>query len=282
MADPILTVLMPVGAYRKAYLEQAVGSLLGQTRPDWRLLVIRNKGEAEAFAEEHSDLLADERIEVIENEGRKLAGKLNTGMRHANTDFVAELFVDDMWSRDAVEVLAKCLERHPDADFFHSSRRFVDENGRQLGVRITQPDVTVADFRVRAPVTHLLCWRVSKALEFGGMDESLNSVGPDDFDFPWTMAEHGAKFVAVPECLYVYRDDRELSRLSSDLTLSKHLRELRRVLRKHDLSREQIERRLEDARATYLQQHVPRSNVDRAFKRLFRRDDAPSGVTSDR
>lgn len=282
MTDPVLTVLMPVGAYRADYLEQAIGSLLGQTRADWRLLVIRNKGEVEQFAEEHRELLADERIEVIENEGRKLAGKLNTGMRHAGTEFVAELYADDMWSRDAVEVLTRCLERHPEADFFHSSRRFIDEKGRPLGVRITQPDVTLADFRVRAPVTHLLCWRVSKALSFGGMDESLNSVGPDDFDFPWTMAEHDARFVAVPECLYVYRDDRELLRLTADLPLSTHLRELRRVLRKHDLSREQTERRLEEARTSYLQQGLYRSPVDRAIKRLFRRDYERSGLTPGR
>lgn len=282
MTEPVLTVLMPVGAYRPDYLRQAIDSLLGQTCPDWRLLVIRNKGELEPFAGEHGELLADPRIEVIENEGRKLAGKLNTGMRRAKTEFVAELFADDMWSRDAVEVLAKCIERHPDADFFHSSRRFIDENGRPLGVRITQPDVTLADFRVRAPVTHLLCWRVSKALSFGGMDESLGSVGPDDFDFPWTMAEQGARFVAVPECLYVYRDDRELFRLTADLPLSTHLRELRRVLRKHDLSRDQTERRLEEARTSYLREGVYRSRTDRAIKRLFRREDARSTLTPDR
>lgn len=41
-----------------------------------------------------------------------------------------------------------------------------------------------------------------KALACGGLDESLNSVWPDDYDLPWTMAEHGAMFKAISECLY--------------------------------------------------------------------------------
>ena len=32
------------------------------------------------------------------NEGRKLAGAMNTGMRHAETPFVAILLSDDMWA----------------------------------------------------------------------------------------------------------------------------------------------------------------------------------------
>jgi hypothetical protein len=40
------------------------------------------------------------------------------------------------------------------------------------------------------------------------MDGTLNSVGPDDFDFPWSMAEHGAVVRAIPDCLYLDRDHR--------------------------------------------------------------------------
>ena len=49
-------------------------------------------------------------------------------------------------------------------------------------------------------------------MAFGGMDESLNSVGPDDYDFPWCMAERGAKFMAMGGVsLYIQRSSRRLS-----------------------------------------------------------------------
>src|SRR5205085_12066118 len=135
----------------------------------------------------------DARIELIDNTGRQLAGALNTGMRSARTEFAAILFGDDLWEPDAVEVLTRNIRAHPDVDFFHSSQRFVDDDGSPAGEVIdSRPGVTLDSFGTAAPVRHLMCWRVSKALAFGGMDESLNSVGPDDFDFPWTMAEHGA------------------------------------------------------------------------------------------
>ena len=84
---------------------------------------------------------------------------------------------------------------------------------------------------------HLLCWRREKALAVGGIDESLASVGPDDYDFPWCMAERGAVFKAIDEPLYVVRDHRECERLTTHLPLSVHKRDLRRILEKHGVER---------------------------------------------
>jgi hypothetical protein len=65
---------MPVKAYRKGYLHQAVRSMLGQTSPDWRLLVIAEKADCKTLERVLAGHLLDPRIEVIANEGRKLAG----------------------------------------------------------------------------------------------------------------------------------------------------------------------------------------------------------------
>jgi len=271
--DPALTVLMPVRAYREDFLREAIGSLHSQSSPRWRLLLVLEPEDLGGFRGAHAELLADDRIGLIANEGRKLAGALNTGMRHAKTDFVAILFADDLWAPEAVEALTRAIDARPDADFFHSGRCVVDESGQRISpVYEPREEVTLAHFGRVAPVKHLLCWRVSKALSFGGMDESLNSVGPDDFDFPWTMAEHGAVFCAVPECLYLYRDHRELFRLTTHLPLSTHASELRRILEKHGVSRAEIRASVKEARTSYLRQCLYRSPLDRALKRLLRAD----------
>ena len=44
------------------------------------------------------------------------------------------------------------------------------------------------------------------ALATGGMDEAFSPSGSDDYDFPWSMFEQGARFQALPECLYIYRN----------------------------------------------------------------------------
>lgn len=263
-----ITVLMPVRAYRRDYLEQAIRSITGQTCATWRLLIIVGPEPTTEFCQACGDLLDDPRIAVIPNEGRKLAGKLNTGMRHAQTAFVAALFADDLWSEDAVEVLLRTIREHPEADLLHSARRFIDDHGEPISdVYPSRPGVTSSDFLIDAPVKHLLCWRVQKALSFGGMDESLNSIGADDFDFPWTMADRGARFLAVPECLYIARDHRAYFRLTTHIPRSVHVRELRRIMRKHGAGPDVISRRIAEARETYLRQCLYRNRLDRYLRR---------------
>lgn len=270
MSDPGVTVLMPIRDYHPAYLDEAIGSIESQTSPAWRLLLVLSPpADRRRLRDQLGERLDDPRVAVVANEGRQLAGALNTGMRHTTTDFAAILFADDLWEPDSVAVLGRYISSFPEADFFHSSRRFVDEDGAPISsVYPSRRSVRLADFEQASPVKHLLCWRVAKAMSFGGMDESLNSVGPDDYDFPWTMAEHGARFVAVSECLYVARDHRDCFRLTTHLPLSHHKRELRRILKKHGASRAAIKRRIERAEQSYLRQCIYTSRLDKWLKEL--------------
>jgi glycosyltransferase involved in cell wall biosynthesis len=255
-----VTILIPIKAYDWPYLEQALQSVRDQTSPDWRLLVIVEPGDADHFTAVLGDRLLDSRTALITYEGRALAGKLKTGMRHATTDFAASLLGDDLWSPTAVEVLTRHIEAFPRVDFFTSSRRYIDDDGRSISsvnksVQVEAPK----DFERGSPVKHLLCWRVRKALSLGGVDESLNSVGPDDWDFPWTMAEHGAAFMPIEECLYLYRDHRRCFRLTTHVPLSQHKGEIRRIMMKHGVDRRAIKKRLAAGGNDFLHlRHEPR------------------------
>ena len=261
---------MPVRAHRPEYLAAAIGSLLSQSSPEWELLMVAEPGDLSHLEEELDRTLRDRRIRLIANEGRKLAGALNTAMRRATGSFVAILFADDLWAPDAVAVLKRNIHAHPAAEFFHSARRIVDDTGRSIsGVYPPWPEVSVEHFWRGSPVKHLLCWRRELGLAVGGMDETLNSVGPDDFDFPWTMAEHGARFVAVPECLYIYRDHRGCFRLTTHLPRTTHERELRRILTKHGVPEKLVSERVSAARATYLRQCLYTTAFEARLRRLF-------------
>jgi glycosyltransferase involved in cell wall biosynthesis len=271
LTTPAITVLMPVRAYYPRYLREALDSLLAQTSEAWRLLVIAEPGHREELGQVIAPYLQDARCELIVSEGRKLAGSYNTGMRRARTEFVGILMGDDLWAPDAVAVLTREIRAHPEVDFFHSSRRIIGESGEPLSsVYMSRSEVRLEDFGLPSPVKHLLCWRRSLALSFGGMDESLNSVGPDDLDFPWSMAEHGAVFHAIPECLYVYRDHRSSFRLTTHLPLSVHKREIGRIMRKHGVDSAVIEQAVRKAGRSHLRQCRYRSKVDRWLKARLR------------
>jgi len=264
-----ITILVPLKSYHPDYLEQSLASVMQQTSPRWEMIIIVERLDSRKFKKILAETLADHRVRLVVNRGRKLAGAFNTGMREARTDFTAILLADDLWAPEAIEVLERAIERHPEADFFHSSRRIVDEQGDPISsIHQCRGHVTLEDFRVGTPVKHLLCWRRELAMKMGGMDESLNSVGPDDFDFPWLMAEHGASFQPVPECLYIYREHDDCFRLTTGLPLSVHEREIRRILRKHGLSAIEIEAWIEKAQLSFLRQCMYNTQLDRWWDRI--------------
>jgi glycosyltransferase involved in cell wall biosynthesis len=234
MNEQFITVLMPLKNYRLDYLKKAIQSVISQSCPNWHLVIIIEKSDFDHFRELLEKELDDPRIEMIIIKGQTLARAINLGMRNAKTDFVALLFADDIWSNDAVRILNDYITKYPQVDFFHSSRAVIDENDNPISsVHYSKEKFSINDFKWGSPVKHLLCWRKSKALSLGGLDESLNNVGPDDYDFPWTMAEHGATFKAVKECLYYFRNHCEYYRLTTHIPLSVHKQEISKILKKH-------------------------------------------------
>jgi hypothetical protein len=84
------------------------------------------------------------------------------------------------------------------------------------------------------------------------------------------MAENGARFAAVPECLYVYRDHRDCFRLTTHLPRSTHERELRRILTKHGVPEALVSERVAAARITYLRQCLYSTALEARLRRLLR------------
>jgi glycosyltransferase involved in cell wall biosynthesis len=275
--DPVLTALLPVKSFHPTYLAKAVRSIAQQTEPNWRLIVVgerANEGEVAALLARE---LEDPRAKLIVNEGVRLPGAINTGMRHARSEFVAVLLGDDMWTPDAVTVLGSAIERAPDVDFFHTGRLIVDEHDRPIsGVYRARTSFEIDEFVERSPVKHLLCWRRERALAIGGLDER-GIIGPDDWDFPWAMAEAGSRFQAVPACLYHYRDHREGFRLTTHVPLRTQTRDIRRVLRKHGIGPVRSYRTVRSLRRRSLRQCLYRTSVDRFVKQRVLAGNARDG-----
>ena len=264
-ADPTaITALLPLTHFHRAFLREAIDSMFGQTSPAWRLVVIVEPADLDAFRGHLAEWLADERVSLVPNEGHRHAGAFNKGMRVADTDFIAILLGDDLWAPNAVERLREEIARHPEVDLFHSGRRAIDRDGNALsGVMMPSDQVTIEGFIWKSQVKHLICWRRAKGIAVGGMDETLTTAGPDDYDFPWTMAEKGAVLRAIHEPLYIYRDHRDGFRNTTHHPRSVHLRDLRHILSKHGVSRINIHRRVRQAKRGYLRQCLYRNRLHR-------------------
>lgn len=262
-ADAAITALLPLKDYHPGFLRQAIESIVHQTSPHWRLLIVVEPEDVARFEGVLAEWLVDPRVRIVVNHRRGYVGAFNTGMEAADTDFIAILLGDDMWDVRAVEVLLACLAQSPDADLFHSGRRVIDGDGNPLGARMPRESFTLEDFIWASQVKHLICWRRSMGLGVGGMDESLKTAGPDDYDFVWTLVERGAVVRPIFEFLYIYRDHRDGYRHTTHIPRSQHLRDLRHILTKHGVAAQKIRRRLKDAKRNYLRQCLYRNYLHR-------------------
>ena len=267
--SPSVTVLMPCRNANRLFLKQALDSVFSQTTPFWNLIVIED-GATREVKNVLNELVSlnDKRISVVSNEARFISGALNTGMRRASTPYVCALHCDDLLDKRALEVLAHHISRYPATDFFYSSRMAIDEKGSAIGgiMRATEK-FTLSDFKKKCPVKHLHCWKVSSALQIGGIDESLGPHGADDYDFPWCMAEAGFSFKTIQECLYYYRDHREYYRLTTHVPLDNQINELRKIFRKHGLPDAEIEQEVHEKCHGYLQQALFLDESDKERKK---------------
>jgi glycosyltransferase involved in cell wall biosynthesis len=238
-----------------------------QTCSHWRLIVVDEESGEVEWLWETLKVDADDRVRCLKNRAGGVTAALNQGMTEAVTPFVCSLHDDDELTLDACRVLRDYIERYPDIDYFHSARRRIDENGDFLAeVQPPKASFTPNDFISGGQPKHLHTWRVAKALQVGGMDESLSLHGADDYDFPWTMAEHGAVFHPVRECLYHYRDHRSAERLTTHVPLSRQVDELRKILRKHHVPELRIESELERRLSGYLRQALFKDEDDQERK----------------
>jgi len=262
-ADDDLTILMPCKDQDDAFLAAAIGSVLRQTSPRWRLLVIVDPDTPDPVRARIASF-EDGRIHLLVSPGGRLGGALNAGVRAADTDFVCILLSDDALAPGAVATVRRYLRRHPEVDFFYSSRRYIDADGRPQGpVMRSDAEFTLSDFATRGSrVKHLLCWRREKGLEAGGFDERFSDIGCDDFDFPWVMAEAGAHFHPIRECLYYYRNHQEFFRLTTHTPVTRHVEELTAMFRKHRVPEPALTRYLRRALATYILANATASHRD--------------------
>lgn len=251
MTQPTIGVLLPCRVQREDFLRDALASVLAQTTPDWRLLVILHD-DSPASHRACVEELGDPRIELLSVHGG-FAVALNAGLCRAESPFCCILLSDDRLHPRALEVLQREIRRRPRVDFFYTGRRYIDVDGRPLGPPMPPRPYDPAHFAKRgSPVKHLMCFRRERALAIGGMNETLSLHGCDDYDFPWRMAEHGARFGAIDDCLYEYRPHGVGPRLTTDVPVRRQVEVLRQMFGQHGESERTTDAFVQKALTSYL------------------------------
>lgn len=151
-----------------------------------------------------------ERVRLVEQENRGLAGARNSGVRVSSGDYITFLDDDDIWMPEKLAKMMAILVHEPECAMAYSDALVVDPSGRQTGERYVPID------QRRAPsLTDLLsrAWNILPSSiviprsifeRCGGFCEQIRGGCCEDTYFYLRVREQGC-FEYIDEPLLLYR-----------------------------------------------------------------------------
>jgi glycosyltransferase involved in cell wall biosynthesis len=199
---PKVSVVIP--AYNAmTYLPETVESVLRQTFTDFEVLII-DDGSSDHIRQ-WADQQTDPRIKLISQVNQGVSVARNTGIAHAQGEYIAFLDADDLWETTKIEKQVRCLDANPALGLVHTWMVFIDKQGKSTGRIIsshTEGNVwkqlveknTIACSSV---MVRRCCFEV-----IGLFDQNLEFA--EDWDM-WIRIGYHYPFAVIKEPLYYYR-----------------------------------------------------------------------------
>ncbi len=198
---PIVTVLMPVHNGEE-HLREAIDSVLGQTFPDFELLII-NDGSSDQSVEIIGSF-ADQRIRLLHNTRNEgIEESLNRGIQAAQGVYLVRMDCDDICVSTRLENLVDFMNRQPETGICGS---FV----KTIGTSTHTWTFPCTDREIRCRLLFESCiphpsviMRMSE-IERHQLRYDTRYLRAEDYDFWVRCAEH-MELANYPEVLLHYR-----------------------------------------------------------------------------
>lgn len=204
---PRFSVLMPVHAPPRAFLDVAIRSVLDQAYADWELVVVDDASPDRAHVPPLVALAAREpRVRVIERRERGgIAVATNDALAVATGEWCVFVDQDDLLARNALlEFALRAVER-PQAETIFADEDRIDAKGVRSQPSF-KPDWDPEWLRTTNCVLHPVAIRTTLLRALGGLRIGLDGV--QDWDLMLRVAEaaKAGGVEHVPRILYHWRE----------------------------------------------------------------------------
>jgi glycosyltransferase involved in cell wall biosynthesis len=212
-----VSVVIPVYGVER-YIAATLQSVLNQTYSNIEVLIIDDASPDRSV--EICQQFDDPRIQIIRQANRGLAGARNTGIRHAQGEYLAFIDGDDLWLPDKLAKHVEHLEQSPQVGISFSRSAFIDEAGEPLNTYLMPKlqDITIADLFRGSPIGNGSAAVIRRAV-FDEICYSANLYGTVEnfyFDDRFRRSEDiecwlriaiqtNWKIEGIPEALTLYR-----------------------------------------------------------------------------
>ena len=177
---PSVSIVIP--CYKGSrYLSESIESCLSQSFRDIEVIVV-DDASPENDAEIAEAIAArDSRVRVIRRERNGgVSRAYNTGYEAARGEFHSRLSQDDLFRKDAIEIMLNQLRTNPDVGLVYCDMQKMDEQGRFLSLWPQGPDPEKALFPIQ-DVGLCVMWRRSVWEKVGPFRPRYDFA--EDYDF---------------------------------------------------------------------------------------------------
>ena len=187
---------------RKAFVREAVASVLDQTYGDYELIVVDDGSED---GTEEALQHYDEKLQFVYQANQGVSVARNHGLALAQGEFIAFLDSDDLWLPEKLGVQVSCMDEHPGEQICYT-----DEIWIRRGVRVN-PRKKHAKYsgEIYPQCLPLCIISPSSALMRRGLFEEVGGFDPDfpvceDYDL-WLRVAARFPVFFIPQRLIVKR-----------------------------------------------------------------------------
>jgi glycosyltransferase involved in cell wall biosynthesis len=186
---PLVDVIIPYYNCAK-YLPAAIESVIGQTEPDWRIVVVDDgsSDNIEAVVEPYR-LALGPKLLFIRQANAGVSAARNRGIRSSDSKFVALLDADDIWKPERLELGIRAISARQEIGLVHSRVAFMDEASTVTGESPSNPPhasgsiarrIYAREIRLFAPA---VMFRRTAFDVVGGFDETMRATEDRDLWF---------------------------------------------------------------------------------------------------
>ena len=130
--SPTVSVVVPVYNVER-YVARAIHSVLNQTFPDFELIIVDDGSTDNSIT--LCRRITDDRIRIISQPNRGLAGARNTGIAAARGEFVALLDSDDAMKLEKLERHVIHFHTCPEVGVSYAGADLINDDDQLLGIR---------------------------------------------------------------------------------------------------------------------------------------------------
>jgi len=203
---PKISVILPF-YNAKAFLVEAIDSVLNQTFTDFELILIDdNSSDGSSLIAENYQKI-DERVSYYKNSERLgIVKNLNKGLELAQADIIARMDGDDICDTQRLEKQFNFLISHPEISVVGSFVSIIDEDGNLIDKRtkLLNHEEIKKNILTYSPFVHpAVMFRKQDVIKVGGYrgDYGFN----EDLDLWFRLAYSGFKLANLSEFLLKYR-----------------------------------------------------------------------------